>query len=112
MMQVLRKSPWARGLLLAAGLLAAAASFGLHPEPGSTPRVTSDEPGWSVSVAQPSSSHACPACLSHTPAPLAGPAPVVLRQEVVLEPAIAVVARPPARFEARPRQNRAPPAVS
>ncbi|MGH9363913.1 MAG: hypothetical protein ACRD1B_01415 [Thermoanaerobaculia bacterium] len=111
MLQKPRKSRLARALLLAAGLLAVLASFGLHPEPEAA-AASSGTPAWSAQVARTSPSHECPACLTHRPFSPALLTAVVLRPQSIVAPAAVFLAAWPERHEVRPHQNRAPPVVS
>ena len=62
----LRKAPRARAILLAAGVLAVVASFGLHPEPLGSERVSAHRGLASAHTDE--GAHACPACLTHAAA--------------------------------------------
>jgi hypothetical protein len=68
----LRKSPLVRGTLLAAGLLAVAASFGLHPEPSAGEGVAAHRGLASAHTDE--TAHGCTACLTHVPTLVAPPA--------------------------------------
>ena len=107
-----RHSRSARALLLLAGLFMVAASLGLHPEPGLAGGAGSASHSLTARAALSTPSHECPFCLAHRPVSLARPAGAVLRPETVVLPAAVFVARFPQRLDPRPRQNRAPPAVS
>ena len=75
----LRNAPLVRAVLLAAGALAVAASFGLHPEPAGGERVAAHRGLASAHTDE--AAHGCTACLSHAPvltAPAAGGTPTRL----------------------------------
>ena len=68
----LRNTPLVRAALLAAGLLAVAASFGLHPEPAGGERVAAHRGLSSAHTDE--TSHGCTACLKHVPVVVGPPA--------------------------------------
>ena len=72
MLARLRSSPLVRTALLAAGFLAVAASFGLHPEPAAGDRVAAHR-GLATAHTD-DASHGCTACLTHVPIVAASPA--------------------------------------
>lgn len=77
MLRRLNASPLVRAALVAAGVLAMLAAFGLHPEPIGAGGIASHR-GLS-SAHQEDAPHACPACLTHAAAlvtPAADPLPV------------------------------------
>jgi hypothetical protein len=63
MLRRIRTAPAVRLALCAAALLAIAASFGLHPEPGEVFATSSAV--FAKSAAAPQSQHGCVACLNH-----------------------------------------------
>lgn len=97
--------------LALAALLTVGASFGLHPEPGSSARNPPAADGISVATA-PASTHACLACLAHGAA-LASPASVLVAaariQAVRLLP---LDSNPVSRLESRRLTGRSPPSAS
>jgi hypothetical protein len=100
MLRRLRRSSPVRATLCLAVLLATAAAFGLHPEPGDEASARSPEISRAESVRSPS--HLCVACLTHA-ASLAAPLALALAA-----PAIAPDAAPPFRHVSPPRLSRTP----
>jgi len=101
MLRRLRRSSPARAALCLAVLLATAAAFGLHPEPGDENRAGGAGIA-STETIHASSSHLCVACLTHASAltaPLAAP---------VHAPQVAEAAVAAATHEAPPRLGRTP----
>lgn len=100
-----------RAVALAAGILAVIGSFGLHPEPDSTPAAPA-HPEWaSAPVSAETAPHACLACLAHRAIPLPRLDAVVFAPRPAAPAAVAADPVPIARLEAKPREGRAPPAL-
>jgi hypothetical protein len=99
-----------RVALMAAGILAAAAGLGLHPEPSGAERVAAHRGFSSAHVDD--APHACPGCLTHG-ASLTPPLPATLcagPPESGLLPSLA--AATPGRLAGRELSGRSPPARS
>ena len=71
MFERLRQGPLVRAALLAAGLMAVAASVGLHPEPIGGNRLAAHRGLASAHTDE--GAHACPACLTRVAAVLSSP---------------------------------------
>jgi hypothetical protein len=109
MLQRTRTAPAARAALALAVVLAVGASFGLHPEPSSSPAASRS--GISA-PAPPVSPHGCVACLAHglvIPAPLS----IALAAPAVVErPFVSSELSPGSRLSGGDRSGRSPPAQS
>jgi len=106
MLRRLRRARAAHVLLGLAALLTVGASFGLHPEPGGSPRALPD----GISTAAPASpSHGCLACLTHGAA-LASPSLGLLLAAAPVAPApLALEPLLAGRLAGRDLSGRSPP---
>ena len=118
MLRLIQSARLARALMLATGVLVVTGSFGLHPEPGaggaalSPVSAAARGAAWSAEAPKSTTSHACPACLTHRPVSIARLAGVLLHTETRFAALAAPEVDRPTSQPDRPYKDRAPPAVS
>ena len=108
MLRRLRRSSPARAMLCLAVLLATAAAFGLHPEPGD--EAHDSGVAFSATESVRSGAHLCVACLTHAPALTASLAAATHAPEVLDAIAAPVRHLSPPRLSRTPCSGLSPPA--
>jgi len=112
MFRSLRTARLGRAVLLIAGFLAVAGSFGLHPEPERALAAFAAGAQWGVlNVSSDTNTHVCLACLAHRAIWVSRLSSVVLAPLSTAPASISAAPSCLARLEAHPREGRAPPAL-